>query len=180
MKFSIFQPKKKMSTISDFQLLEGYVGFTVIRYIDIIVTCIGLVGNLFTFLIFSRKVFAKNSINIYGRAMAFFDSFIFFYFFYNGSALIFNTDLANVAPFWCKFLYYIGLGFLNIPCWILVAFSIDKLFCVLNYNNRLLQILNKTSFQLAVVAFVTLLCCLTFAFVLVGLQVLQVLFNLYP
>jgi len=50
--------------------------FLILLKISFATVSIGLVGNLLSFLVYSRKAFKKNSINIYCRALAIVDSLI--------------------------------------------------------------------------------------------------------
>ena len=103
-----------------------------IRKVRFGVMATGIVGNFISFLIFSRKAFRKNSINVYCRALSISDSLIISFQFANDFALIFfNIDLFSSSNAFCKLSNYIFVSASPISGWILVAFSIDKAMCVL-------------------------------------------------
>lgn len=92
---------------------------------------LGLVGNLISFLVFSRPAFANNSISTYSRALAVFESYTLGQLI---TDMILLTNqffyLANASPLWCKLSFYLNTAFAVIPGWILMAFSIDKIFAM--------------------------------------------------
>lgn len=100
------------------------------------IVTIGLVGNFISFLIFSRKSFKNNSINVYSRALAISDSIIVGFEFSTDLAWVFyKYDLFSSSTLLCKVSSFVFVGFSPLSGWILVAFSIDKLVNVL-YPNR--------------------------------------------
>lgn len=92
----------------------------------IVISIIGIVGNVISFIVFSRKTFRNNSINIYCRALAIFDMFIIYiviinvYYISAGSFIIYYSDAV------CAAFSYAYRSFGSIPGWILIAFSCDK------------------------------------------------------
>ena len=92
-----------------------------------VVIIIGLIGHLITFFVFSRSTFRKNSVSIYCRALAVFDSNILNHavmnliIIINGYSAAFSSDIA------CELYGYVMYAFGSIPGWILIAFSVDKL-----------------------------------------------------
>ena len=99
----------------------------VMNIITEVVIIIGLIGHFITFIVFSRPTFRKNSIGIYCRALAIFDSNILSHavmnliIIINGYSAAFSSDIA------CKLYAYTLYALGSIPGWILIAFSIDKL-----------------------------------------------------
>ena len=114
----------------------------------VVIISIGLIGNVISFIVFSRPVFRKNSISTYCRALAIFD------FFSIGDLVIsiglgfFGTFYPYYADALCKAYIYTIFGFASIPGWILIAFSVDK---VLTMKRIGTNILKKKSFQYGVV-----------------------------
>ena len=95
--------------------------------LSVVIILSGVVGNILVFIVFSRATLRKNSISIYSRALAIFDSFglyqaivIFYLIFYNYYILAYSDAV-------CKIMFYILYGFGSIPGWLLIAMSIDKL-----------------------------------------------------
>jgi hypothetical protein len=129
----------------------------------------GLIGNILTFAIYSRKAFAKNSINIYARALALFDSFIFLKFVNDAGLIFFDTDFSLEFALNCKATVYIAVGVLTIPAWILVAFSLDKMLSVLRYS-RFKQ-MKKKSFQLGIVATIAVIHLMLYSPILIQVEI---------
>lgn len=91
-----------------------------------IMAVLGIIGNIISFIVFSRPTFQKNSVSIYFRALAIFDMFIiysaildFYYIFYE----YFIPNYSNSVCVACTYSYY-TLG--SITGWILISFSIDR------------------------------------------------------
>lgn len=115
--------------------------------ITTIVICIGLIGNVLSFIVFSRKTFNKLSLSFYGRALSIFDSFMFSNLIFQiGTVYITNTllDSSSIA---CKINNYIAVGFSPVSGWILVVLSIDQLINVSTV--RRFQFMNEKKVQLA-------------------------------
>jgi len=95
--------------------------------VTLIMAFIGVIGNIISFIVFSRKTFRKNSISIYCRALAVFDSNILSHavmnliILINGYSAAFSSDIA------CELYGYVMYAVGSIPGWILIAFSVDKL-----------------------------------------------------
>lgn len=104
-----------------------------IHYLDIVafgIISIGLLGNVISFVIFSRKAFEKSSVGFYCKSLAVFDSFGITKLGFGIAALILNTDLFNMHNYVCKAVYMTSFLLSPIPGWILVAFSLDQLITV--------------------------------------------------
>ena len=102
--------------------------FTINKSIVVlIITIIGIMGNVISFIIFSRKTFRKNPVSIYCSALALFDTSVIAF-----SALIdiyyilYDYYILNYSDFICAFLCFAYYTIGSIPGWILVAFSIDR------------------------------------------------------
>ena len=112
--------------------------FNIILYSAILtVVLIGLVGNILTFLVFSRKKFQKNSISVYCRALAIFDSFIVYIAVVQVYFIFYSTFLAMLSDSMCKLYFFVTLPFSSIPGWILIAFSIDKILNLRKVGNTM-------------------------------------------
>ena len=114
----------------------------------------GLIGNIITFIIFSRPAFEKNSISVYCRALSVFDSFTIIHMVYEAAMAFFGYYLTNSSDLTCIVYHYVNLAFGPIPGWLLIAFSIDKLFSMKNVCNSLIK---KRWFQLIVIASIVLI-----------------------
>ena len=132
---------------------------SILTYIQLVIIIIGLVGNLLSFIIFSRSAFKKNSISIYCRALAVFDCFLLSQLAVDIGLLFFNSF------FWgmqtnetCKIFYFIGFAISAIPGWILIAFSLDKLLSM----KKTASFLKKRSIQYIIVLGIILYNCLLY------------------
>lgn len=149
-----------------------FKSFEFVMYIiQVIVISLGLIGNVISFLVFSRKKFKKNSISTYCRALAIFDSLILFELIQNVGQL-FSFSIINQNEIICKLFFYILALFSSIPAWILVAFSIDKM---LNMRPKRIVILRKKRFQFSVVSVIVVFNLLLY----IGIPINLVRQNLY-
>ena len=114
------------------ELLNVLATIEIIQKVRYGVTLVGIVGNITTALIFSRKAFRKNSIGIYCLTLALVDLFMLIVQLINQSFTLFaNSDIfTQINPF-CKFVMYNNSSLPAISAWITVVFSIDKLVCVI-------------------------------------------------
>ena len=121
------------------------------------VVLIGLVGNILTFMVFSRKKFQKNSISVYCRALAIFDSFIVYIAVVHVYFVFYNIFLAMQSDAMCKLYFFVVLPFSSIPGWILIAFSIDKILNLRKIGNTMKRPIIHYSIIAAIVLFNLLL-----------------------
>ena len=108
----------------------------------------GIIGNIISFIVFSRKTFRNNSINTYCRALAVSDLFIIIEVVRDVSSFFKTNLFFDISNETCKVFYYISMQYSSIPIWILVAFSIDKM---LNVKTSPPKILKSKLFQWCVV-----------------------------
>ena len=120
---------------------------TVMSGCRIAVISVGLIGNLLSYIIFSRPAFQKNSISTYCRALAIFECFTIYELVADIGLLSSNYFYAMYTPIGCKLYYYIGMAFGSIPGWILIAFSIDKVLIMKKKAN----FIKKRKFQYMVI-----------------------------
>lgn len=134
------------------------------------VILLGLLGNAITFIIYSRPAFEKNSISVYCRALALFESFIIVDFVYDTRIALFSFILANYTDLACVVFYYFGTAFGAIPGWILIAFSIDKLLSMKNMGN---SIIKKRLFQYTVIISIVLVNLLLYIEIPIDLRLVS-------
>jgi hypothetical protein len=108
----------------------------------------GLIGNVLTFIIFSRPAFKKNSISTYCRALAVIDCFTIYELASDIGFVFFDYFLIVMSDFGCKLSFYVNLCFSSISAWIIIIFSIDK---VLSMKNRA-KFIKKRSFQYSLIS----------------------------
>jgi hypothetical protein len=148
---------------------------TAIYVLDILkmsVILLGLLGNFFSFLVFSRKTFAKYSISVYFRAMAMSECLVVYKFVHDIFYHVLSIRLSNVSNFWCKIHFYLLIGTLPVSVWLLAAFSIDKMIHSLGKRHRF-AFIEKKSFQLAVVVGIVTFHLLAYSFLPIKLELKQ-------
>ena len=118
---------------------------------DTVVIGLGIVGNIISFIIFSRKAFKNNSISTYFRAISVIESLTIVQLILNMEILFGNIDFTSKSDAVCKLIYYIWPLYDSAYAWILMVFSIDKM---LNMSKRPITIIKKKWFQWSVVAVV--------------------------
>jgi hypothetical protein len=133
---------------------------------------IGLIGNVLSVVVFSRKTFRKNSISIYCRALAIADSVVIVksLTYFIGSFFLGRSFQAE-SLIYCKIYSLIQTGIAAIPSWILVGFSIDKMLCVTR-SKRLEFWLKKIKIHLGIVFAIVIINCLAYVFVPIYFQLL--------
>jgi hypothetical protein len=146
---------------------------SVFAWMQMPMIAVGLVGNLLTFLVFSREKFRNNSIGIYIRALAISDSFTVYRLVYNICQYFFNIRLNVLSNFMCKFYYFMTISLTSISIWTLVAFSVDKMIHVLGKSQKF-PFMNKKSFQLAVVIANALVHVVIYSFIPILVELKQI------
>ena len=122
--------------------------------IETAVVAIGIIGNVMSIIVFSRKTFRNNSISTYCIALAMVEFFTLVQLITDVYYLAYKKYLPNESDTFCKLLFSIGTYLGSIQPWILVAFSVDKL---LSMRTRSIDLLKKKWFQWSIVAAIVLL-----------------------
>ena len=123
-----------------------------------ILLVIGAIGNVFSFIIFSRNKFRKTSFSLYFRVLAICDTFTLLYTIYDMRKEMFGIDLQNGSFYWCKTAYYWLYSIAPVSGWLLVVISMDRMSSIIRPNKFLFMKNKKTQ---------ALICCLNFAFNLI-------------
>ena len=128
-----------------------------------------VLGSLFTFVVFSRKVFENSSIRIYCRALALFDLFILAPLLTGLIGEIIGDSFTNHIDFWCTFTNFVNIGISPISAWILVVFSFDRLIAV--SMTKRFEFAKKKWFQFSIIAGLFIFHCVLYSpvFILIGL-----------
>ena len=142
----------------------------IMRYVKIAMISTGIIGNLITVVIFSRKAFLKNSISTYTQALAISQCLILIQLIIDVNSLVNKTQLQNLNDGWCKAVMYIQTEINSIPGWILVAFSVDK---TISMSKRQFPALKKRWFQWSVVAFIVIFNILLYVAIPITLKLQQ-------
>ena len=138
--------------MSDLKELADYI-----YYFIYCINFMGILGNICSFIVFSRPTFAKSSIGVYCKFLALFDLFTLFNLVNGLVAFIIGYSPLNNLTYICQLGFYITVGISPIPGWILVLFSIDQLITV-SMTKRFGFIKTKW-FQYALIAAVFLFHC---------------------
>ena len=134
---------------------------------QMVIISVGFLGNIASFIIFSRRTFRKNSISTYCQALAIFESLTLIELLNYVALLFYDSSLAATSDALCKILNYIPSLYSSIPAWILVAFSLDKM---LSMRTTSTPILKKKWFQWSVVCVIVLSHLLLYIAVPIMLQ----------
>ena len=123
----------------------------------------GIIGNVLTFVVFSRKTFRKNSISTYSRAIAIFSSFTILQLISFILRQAYNINFSSLNDVLCKiWTYLMPQTYSSIPAWILVALSLDK-YLSMKISSK--TILEKKWFQRLVVTGIVLFDLCTYMWV---------------
>jgi hypothetical protein len=121
---------------------------TVIIYSFPVVSFFGTLGNLVSFIIFSRKKFKNTTFWTYYRFLCITDTFGLFICVCNFIYNIFGINLRIFNEFSCKFIVLIAYAMPTTGGWTLVVISLDRLVNIV-WPNRL-NLIKKTYFQILV------------------------------
>jgi hypothetical protein len=102
-----------------------------------IVILFGLVGNLVSFIVYSRKSFQKFSSQIYLRAMTVIDSFNLFFYMHHLISEASEQNFQFIDSITCRIHVYLSYV---IPCcsiFILMILSVDRVVCIIYHNSMI-------------------------------------------
>ena len=131
----------------------------IFQWLIILVASVGLTGNSLSFLIFSRKAFAKNSFTFYLRIKLLFDSYVLINLFRQFSIFMLNTNLYSTIWFFCKFSEYLVRAASTISLWLMTIVNFDRLTIVV-FPKRFLFV-KQRKFQIVLVCAVVLFKIIT-------------------
>jgi hypothetical protein len=137
-----------------------------------LINLFGILGSVVTFLIYSRKVFAKSSFRIYFKSLSFFDMFVGFYVGSSLASLILDHDLINESDAVCKLFYFVTVGTSPNPGWVLVLYSIDQLIRV--SMSKRFTFIKKRAFQFKIMGVMCLWHILTAVYVIKQVEVKEI------
>jgi hypothetical protein len=138
---------------SSVQNSDLFKGLNICRAVTIL---IGLIGNILSFIIFSRPTFSKNSIGIYCRALAIFDCYTIIELISDLTRIFSDFFIPAHSNFFCKVFFYFNVGFSSIPGWILVIFSFDKMISMRRTTHGKFEFLKKPKFQVWAIVVIVL------------------------
>jgi hypothetical protein len=99
----------------------------VINCIQSIIIAIGIIGNIVSIIVFSRKTFRNNSISTYCISLAIFECLSISELITDVIRVVYNEKITDQNDASCKIIFYIITIMNPIQACLLVAFSVDKL-----------------------------------------------------
>lgn len=112
----------------------------------------GIVGNMLSFLIFSRKRFENTIFEVYFRSLNILYSIMLQYVVIDFLKYRFDINLELISNNVCKFLNYIYFTLAPIGSWTLVIISLDRMLNVI-YPFKFVVLKNSKIFQFGVIGF---------------------------
>lgn len=151
----------------------------IIFYLNIsqyVIIALGIIGNVLSFLVFSRKAFDKTPIQTYGRALAIFDCYTIIQLTTQILALYFNIDLFLKSNLSCKLLYYALDGIAPNSSWILVLLSIDTVISIsiLPSSNKLVDFIRRKNVRILIIFLIVVLHLSIFSLIPIELEIVNV------
>lgn len=143
------------------------ITFDVLNLVRIILICAGLVGNVISFVVFSRKTFRKNSINIYCRSLMVFNIIYIVVQLISDFGKFAGVDIYTPSDVLCKLCFYVYVTMPATSGWTLAVFSIDKAASVLQVgrNGKLISMIRNPKFPLFSIATIVLINLLIYVIV---------------
>ena len=138
-----------------------------ITTIEAAIIAIGIVGNLISIIIFSRKTFRSNSISTYCIALSIFDCAILIQLIVDIYSLMYGKYLPDQSNELCKFVFSTTTFLASIQPWITVAFSLDKL---LSMRANAIAILKKKCFQWTIVAGIVIVSVCLYLYIAIAIR----------
>lgn len=141
-----------------------------------VIIALGIIGNVLSFLVFSRKAFDKTPIQTYGRALAIFDCYTIIQLTTQILALYFNIDLFLKSNLSCKLLYYALDGIAPNSSWILVLLSIDTVISIsiLPSSNKLVDFIRRKNVRILIILLIVVLHLSIFSLIPIELEIVNV------
>ena len=121
--------------------------------VEVAVIAIGLIGNLLSIIVFTRKTFRNNSISTYCIALAISECLSLIQFINIVYYFKYSAYLMDLNDTFCSIENYAVILVSAIPSFIMIAFSVDKL---ISMRTKSIAMLKKKWFQWSVVAAIVL------------------------
>ena len=130
--FLINQHSKKQNSCSTkmaaYENLSMYGKITYIfQWICFLIAVIGLLSNILSVIVLSRKNLQKHSFAFYIRMMNIFDMFVLITSFRHWAAFVLDQDLTVVSVFFCKISEYAVVASSSASSWHLFLINMDRL-----------------------------------------------------
>ena len=137
----------------------------VINCIQSIIIAIGIIGNIFSIIVFSRKTFRNNSISTYCISLSICECLSISELITDVIRVVYNVKITDQNDASCKIIFYIITIMNPIQACLLVAFSVDKLLSM-----KSVQIIKKKSFQFSIVGGIVLINMLIYIYMPIFLR----------
>jgi hypothetical protein len=123
-----------------------YVDVNAPIYISI--TSIGVVFNLISFGVFSRKKFQKNNVRNMFRVSLVAETF----------TLLLNINIFQISTYFCKI--YVSLSYIlpAYTAWILVFISLERYFSIVFYKRKIAEYFSNKIYQMMSLIFLLVIC----------------------
>ena len=131
----------------------------IFEYFQLAIGIIGVIGNFFEIIIFSRQSLNKYSYSFYSRVMAISDFCFMVYAFINSIGFNFGFNLETLGPMFCKIVQFIPYYFAGFSIYILTIIAFDRMITIV-YSRRFL-ITKKRWFQRVVVVIAACMIVIT-------------------
>ena len=138
-----------------------------------IIVCLGIIGNIFTLIIFSRKNLSKISRLL--RILTISDSFGILSVLQHYIKNNFGINIRILSDLSCKFFLYLAYIFFPISAWLLVYVCIERFFMIkfpLRY-----KFLQRKSVQIYIVSLIIILNSVLYSGIFVSVKVLKIMSN---
>ena len=114
--------------------IYGKVTF-IFQYICIAIASIGTLGNIFSFIVLTKKQLSTHSFAFYLRVMNIFDTIVLLTSFRHWAAFVLDADLTLVHDAFCRLGEYSIYVAASISVWNLFLITTDRLFTIV-YPNK--------------------------------------------
>lgn len=117
----------------------------IFHYLQIVISIIGIIGNVLNMIVFMRKRFANLSFSFYNKVLGVIDIIVLLHSFRHWAAYMFDSDIDLVSQFFCTIDEYQPLIASHCSLLLLTLISVDRLITIA-YPNRF-NIIKKKWFQ---------------------------------
>ena len=140
----------------NFWSLNTYLQISyILQNIQLIVSAIGIIGNILVFIVYYRPDLNKHSYSFYCRAMAISDIGLLICYIKTWALYILDANLDTVSPFFCSISQYLPNFFGGLSITMLTLIASDRMITIV-YSNRF-AFIKKCWFQ-----WLTVLICIVY------------------
>lgn len=144
---------------------------TAFQNIQAMIALLGIIANVITFCVFSRKRLSKASYSVYYRSVTILDCILLAHSFKYWIRCIFDLDLDVFSPLFCKLKDYFAHVSALSSLSLMTVILIDRLIIILYYNQT--QMLKKRWFQFFIVTTCVLCCSILYSLMPLNKQLVE-------